>query len=604
MASLPPGWEADYDGRRWFYTYGPTGQSQFHFPRPGDEFPDVLCAAGAGAEAFLPPAAELTPEERLESGRQVRRLLNAGAAGAAGEEAGSGGGDDGGSNVCFESFAAIGSRRGQASCGSRERNGTPGQGPRGVGGGAGVPARTGEAGAPGRPAGEPVPVPGVTKGEDAQASSPPPRAADSPAAISVMSEPVLAETATAAPLRGHRGEHWPAAVARPPPTPDAANLEGLAVDRAQTAPPALPVEGIPELYSESTALCEHEINPPPVELPAGEGGLDVHPAAAGLAIRRDGPAGLPAHEGPRGVGPRRGSSLAGAEQKSWAPQNSAGDHVVASNGRPGEAPGPKGCAYDRAGLPSQALRIASKIPPCTAPPRDGVSSAPGQEPPRSDAGQPSGAERKDMAHFPSVLRPGPRRSAQPPPQQPGAVMPAPATSTSYADRVRPYRPQEQQGQQHPKEMVGAGLVSREQPARMPTMPLMGHPREVPTTAAAPAGKPQAAPRPAGGAGGIRMPDPVDFVVPVRHITRGEPPPAPQRGGAEEGWTPRYRGGASCALGAAPPPSAGPPPPRAGGQASGGGAGSLPGRRTGSWDRHAGGAESAGEVPEWSWGYAR
>lgn len=128
--------------------------------------------------------------------------------------------------------------------------------------------------------------------------------------------------------------------------------------------------------------------------------------------------------------------------------------------------------------------------------------------------------------------------------------------------------------------IGAGLVLREQPARMPTLPLMGHPREVPTTAAAPAEEPRAAPRPGGGAGGIRMPDALDFVVP------------------------RYRGGASSALGAAPPPSAGPPPPRAGVQASGAGAGSDSGRRTESCDRPAGGAESAGEVPEWSLGYAR
>lgn len=78
-------------------------------------------------------------------------------------------------------------------------------------------------------------LPGVIEGEHAQASSPPPRVADLPAAISVMSEPVLAaaETATAtaaSPSRGHQNEHRPAAVARPTPSPNAANSEGLAVD--------------------------------------------------------------------------------------------------------------------------------------------------------------------------------------------------------------------------------------------------------------------------------------------------------------------------------------------------------------------------------------
>lgn len=34
---LPQGWEADYDGSRWFYRYAPTGLTQSKFPKPGDE---------------------------------------------------------------------------------------------------------------------------------------------------------------------------------------------------------------------------------------------------------------------------------------------------------------------------------------------------------------------------------------------------------------------------------------------------------------------------------------------------------------------------------------------------------------------------------------
>ncbi|RGP78008.1 hypothetical protein FLONG3_3843 [Fusarium longipes] len=65
MSGLPEGWEADYDGRRWFYKYKPTGHVQYHFPKEGDEFPDFI-------DSFS-PAPDLAPEERLESQQQVRR---------------------------------------------------------------------------------------------------------------------------------------------------------------------------------------------------------------------------------------------------------------------------------------------------------------------------------------------------------------------------------------------------------------------------------------------------------------------------------------------------------------------------------------------------
>lgn len=37
MASFPDGWESDFDGERWFYRYKPTGFTQYHFPKAGDE---------------------------------------------------------------------------------------------------------------------------------------------------------------------------------------------------------------------------------------------------------------------------------------------------------------------------------------------------------------------------------------------------------------------------------------------------------------------------------------------------------------------------------------------------------------------------------------
>ncbi|PNP53450.1 hypothetical protein THARTR1_06144 [Trichoderma harzianum] len=65
MATLPTGWEWDYDGSRWLYRYKPTGHVQYHFPNAGDEFPDYIDARS--------PAPDLAPEERLESQQQVKR---------------------------------------------------------------------------------------------------------------------------------------------------------------------------------------------------------------------------------------------------------------------------------------------------------------------------------------------------------------------------------------------------------------------------------------------------------------------------------------------------------------------------------------------------
>ncbi|KAL0943472.1 uncharacterized protein CTRU02_201359 [Colletotrichum truncatum] len=65
MSGLPPNWEWDYDGKRWFYRYKPNGHVQFHFPKEGDEFPDYFDA--------LSPIPDLAPEEKLESQQQVKR---------------------------------------------------------------------------------------------------------------------------------------------------------------------------------------------------------------------------------------------------------------------------------------------------------------------------------------------------------------------------------------------------------------------------------------------------------------------------------------------------------------------------------------------------
>ncbi|KAK8054648.1 hypothetical protein PG994_009715 [Apiospora phragmitis] len=65
MSVLPEGWEWDYDGTRWLYRYKPSGLVQYHFPKPGDEFPEYV---GFGIGSF-----DLEPEERLASDIQTKR---------------------------------------------------------------------------------------------------------------------------------------------------------------------------------------------------------------------------------------------------------------------------------------------------------------------------------------------------------------------------------------------------------------------------------------------------------------------------------------------------------------------------------------------------
>ncbi|KXJ93244.1 hypothetical protein Micbo1qcDRAFT_203350 [Microdochium bolleyi] len=65
MTTLPEGWEADYDGSRWFYRYKSTGIVQYQFPQEGDEFPEWYDDGGED----LP----LEPEAWLASEQQVRR---------------------------------------------------------------------------------------------------------------------------------------------------------------------------------------------------------------------------------------------------------------------------------------------------------------------------------------------------------------------------------------------------------------------------------------------------------------------------------------------------------------------------------------------------
>lgn len=550
MASLPPGWTADYDGQRWFFTYGPTGQSQFQFPRPGDEFPDLLlCCAGGGAGATDLPAVGLLPEERLESERQVRRLLNAGGgsggSGAGGsrstgevvvdeeEEASLGSDGDGGSTVCFGNFAAVKSRGRQGWEGGREE-GTRNvrQRERCVDKGVGIKRTTGVADVSRESSGEPVSVPLMIKSEHAQTdySS---YQEGSAATIAIMGEPV---PTAVAPSLGQQGEHQLSTVAQSSP-PELPMPHGGAMESAHTPPWVVPVGVIPELYSESTALCEEEINPPPVELPCDEGGWSGQPVLSNMAVQS--PIELPAYEGP-GVSSGNGSSIALLEPKCLASKSFVGEYATSSTAGRGEAPGGKGRGHDRAGLPSQASRMPAGKSPDKISFRERVNSVPDQKPSLSDTDHPTekaGTERRDLTHFPSILRPGPRRSGQQRP--PAPVVPAPATNT-YQATAHVQLFQQPWGQQH-EEQVEACRVLREQPARMPAMPLEPQPGEPRTIT--PTTSPEA-PQP-GGTRQERLPSSVNFVIPIRHMSSDKPNSSPDIAAAG-GDSPEYRVSASFA----------------------------------------------------------
>lgn len=605
MASLPPGWTADYDGQRWFFTYGPTGQSQFQFPRPGDEFPDLLlCSAGGGAAVL--PAVGLLPEERLESERQVRRLLNAnGGRGESGSRSGNIGlvvdGEGGlreasndGGTVCFESFAAV-KFRGKRGLGSGREEGMKTVEQRGRCGGdeIGIQTTTGVDDGSGESSGEPVSVPAVIKGEHAQADSSPQGEPGSTATISIMSEPVLAvvETTAAALTTSHQGERKPATLTRPSP-PELPMPDGRAVESAHTAPWVHSVGDISELYSESTALCEEEINPPPVELPGNEEGWNGQCAVPDTAVQS--PVELPTYEAP-GASSGKGSSSPALEPKCLA-----GDYTAISRAGRGEAPGAKGRGHDRASLPPQALRNSSQKTLDKTSLRERVNSAPDQEPSLGDTGQPVekvGTERRDLTHFPSILRPGPRRSGQQRPPPPG--VPAPVTNTAHAT-ARVQLRQQPRGQHHEEQVEACPAVSQEEPARMPAMPLTPHPCEPQTTA--PTTSPEAPPT--SSVRQERLPDSVNFVIPIRHFSGSEPRPA-RDNAATGGDSPRYHVSASFASVRSLEER-----PVAGVQANGKSPGFAPERKTESWGLRAGqavsaqlvgGRSAAGLVPEWSWG---
>lgn len=521
MTMLPHGWTADYDGARWFYVYGATGQSQFQFPQPGDEFPDF-----GGAGVTLLPAVELKPEEKLESERQVRRLLNTSRLGKGGSEPA---GDDteesvggkealrgrvstdgaGHGALCFESFAAAGPRGRQAPGEKHERKGIVEHGGCRVGDGFPVSVLTSSTNAAKESTGEPTFVPTVATREHIRKNVPPDLPATSIATtLTVMGEPVLTivEPTAVAPSVERRGEDQPAAVVHLP-LAELPALDGRPIDFTRMRLDAELIGHVPELYSDSTALCEEEINPPPVELPGNEGGWIAHVMGSSLGVQN--PFELTACERPRS-GLETANSTAGLRVKQYAQLTMVENHEATAKIEPGETSEVKGRGHDHdlAGLPSQASRIPPMNPLDEALSHGIVTSAPRQEAPAKDAQYPAHVPRigrGDLSHFPSILRPGPRHPGRP-------LKPDTVSNTPHAAPVRLHKPPEHQG----KRQNEADAPYQEISVSMPAMPPVLHPPEQPNTATTPS------PGTPGGHGigatrDNQLPGSVNFVIPISHI---------------------------------------------------------------------------------------
>lgn len=565
MATLPPGWAADYDGSRWFFVYHPTGHFQYQFPKPGDEFPDfggdlaLGLGLGLGLGGDQGPVMELSPEERLESERQVRRNAatpmarrernnpdgegrregQGGAISSKGADVGVAGDgdeeDEGGGVFCFESFGYFGPAEfgREASADETEdldRAKAEGVQQRGVpsAGGIGlshVSPPTSIHNTPRASISEPSAAETFSATGEATAGA---RHPGSPGP-SLHGRAQLAETgpAVAALETTARHHHHPAAQPdgkgdgqqpQEATAPDVPMLDGRAVDSVPQPLAFSPSRFMPELYSELTALCEEEINPPPVELP-DNGASWLEPVPVPNLLNQY-PVELPADGGR--IVPKKGEVC------------SAEGAVSGDDGRHGKS----GRLLDDGGPDSEDIRDAgSQMDKCpranTMPPKlppkeplaedealhgeimgyfQGCSSTPAPQ------GQPTIAQEKasaptatstggrhhpdmsytgDLAHFPSVLRPGPRRSSQPPPpQQPGpglrhsATEPT-TTSTTTAQRAHAW-PSPPPGRH---DTALAELPSHASFRSVPIGPPVGKPRPVAAVAAAAA---------------------VNFVIPIDH----------------------------------------------------------------------------------------
>ncbi|KUI71814.1 hypothetical protein VM1G_07386 [Cytospora mali] len=537
MTTLPPGWAADYDGSRWFFVYKPTGHFQYQFPTPGDEFPDFGggLALGLGGDF---PVTELSPEERLESERQLRRQSNFpvarkerdpdgenkqeaenGAVGRKGVvEAGKDdddNNDDGSDAFSFESFGYFGptgfGHEASAGCQERSAASVGKRLPR-----VSPPTSVANTNTPRASISEPSAIETLsvtgetavdTKRSNSSPTPCPPSDPDRTRPLAVAEPAVPAAKTTTSPPPSSQPHGGVTATATELPM-----LDGRAIDSVPRMLTFSPSRFMPELYSELTALCEEEINPPPVELPDnGASWLEPVPVpnlvnqypvelpADGKASSRDDVYGA-------GVEPnRQGIASENGDDKPETKLNSKPDREVSR----------------KTGSQTNMDCWATLLPPKPPPkepldeealhreimgyfPEHSVTPAAQTQPVlHKQASFPTATETRSrnfntssieegLTHVPSVLRPGPRRSSQPPLQQ------APATTL-------PLRGRQTGGVQQQDHRTAHMPRTHTMPVELPSQASF---RSVPIGPSVDMPRPLAGRQPAAAA--------VNFVIPIDH----------------------------------------------------------------------------------------
>ncbi|KAL2157579.1 hypothetical protein VTH06DRAFT_5957 [Thermothelomyces fergusii] len=322
MTGLPENWEWDYDGKRWFYRYKPTGLIQYTFPKPGDEFPEFICDD-------TDEPLDLPPEEKLVSQQQVKRKNTLGesqskqkTATAAQRNRSSSNAvsepDDGDGPFWFQpdglmymgpgaynDISPLQEEDEEEERGVKEE----GDGRRGKGEGKTNDKQdvASEAAIPPLASAAATATADMTAGKDA--AQPPPRSQASPAAGAENAPHMvngLPATTTpeldSVPVKIEPTEQQAADnVARPVQPPEVPLLDGREVSYD-------PVGVVAELPSEFTVKCAEEINPAPVELPSNEVMRDESgPASYVNAFHLD-PVELPSDEVNLARAPEHGAS--------------------------------------------------------------------------------------------------------------------------------------------------------------------------------------------------------------------------------------------------------------------------------------------------------
>ncbi|KAL2127228.1 hypothetical protein VTI74DRAFT_11069 [Chaetomium olivicolor] len=294
MASLPENWEWDYDGKRWFYRYKPTGLIQYTFPKPGDEFPEFIDDTAAPLD--------LAPEEKLVSQQQVKRRSTLdksskpadtakrrerAISNAVSEQ------EEGGGSFWFQPdglmYMGPGAYNDISPLQEEEEE---------RGGGSSTVEDKNDAIVRGTATVASTDVANATTTTEPPANEAPATHSQISPAVSAGTTPLVANSHTAA--AAHELDSGVGVVASDNapvdggivPSPDVPLLDSRQI-------PYNPI-GVAELASESTPQCHEETNPAPVELPSNEMMLDTSDPVVYANAFHLAPAELPSDEVPAG----------------------------------------------------------------------------------------------------------------------------------------------------------------------------------------------------------------------------------------------------------------------------------------------------------------